>query len=94
MNYHVKFEINRSILTCLNLRKELTLILVENECNFINSYTFRVRNKYCPANTKEEIDDITKDLTPDSIDEEKKRCQKLDCQLLKGDTNMNTQVHR
>jgi len=52
---------------------------------------YRARNKYCPANTKEEIDDITKDLTPDSIEEEKKKCQKFDCQLMKGDSNMNTQ---
>ena len=58
----------------------------------MNYDNFRARNKYCPANTKEEIDDITKDLTPDSIEEEKKKCQKFDCQLMKGDSNMNTQV--
>merc|ERR1740131_916623 len=33
---------------------------------------YRARNKYCPAATKEELDDLTADITTDSIEEQKK----------------------
>jgi len=49
---------------------------------------YRVKNKYCPASTKEDIEDLTKDMTPDSIEEQKLRAHKIS---EKGDTNMNTQ---